>query len=82
MMLSPVRRMISTATPMKPPITVPDAAEERRPADHRPGDGQEHQVRTALKRHDGRDPRRVENAGEAGEQVREHEVADLDPRAR
>ena len=42
------------------------------------GDGQEHDVRAALERQDRRDPRRVEDPGEAREQVREHEVADLD----
>ena len=74
-----VRRMIRTATPMKAPMTVPDAAEERGAADHRAGDGQEHQVGAALQRHDRRDAGRVEDPGEAREQVREDEVADLDP---
>ena len=55
-----------------------DAAEERRAADHRPCDGEEHQVRAALERDDRRDAGRVEDPGEAGEDVREHEVADLD----
>ena len=79
MMFRPVRRMIRTATPMKLPMHGADAAEERRAADHRPGDGEEHQVGAALERDDRRDARRVEDPGEAGEEVREHEVADLDP---
>ena len=37
------------------PIDGADAAEQRRAADDRAGDGQEHQVRAALQRHDRRD---------------------------
>ena len=49
------------------------------PADDRGGDGHEHDVRAALQGQDRCDPDRVEDAGEAREHVREHEVADLDP---
>ena len=78
-MLRPVRRMISTRDADEAADHAADPAEQRGAADHRAGDGEKHQVGAALERHDRRHARRVEDPREAGEHVREDEVADLDP---
>ena len=54
------------------------SAEERCAADHRRGNGVEHERKASLQGLDRVDPHRLENAGERSERAAEHEVADLD----
>src|SRR5471032_3698136 len=53
------------------------AAGERRAADHRSGDSEEHDLVAARLRIDGRYPEAFQDAGETGKQRSNHEVAEF-----